>query len=305
MSEKGLGFLGKDPSGNKKPINTNEAGDLITFDPQAPSAYTALYFELFPDPAFRAFLKDEYEIDSLEKAVNFGIGAGSVDGSIRLDSDSGAGVKDLSGLEYMINVFNSLTILDGDRDFIPRIDQLTRLAVIRIQDVGASDLGDLRYMKDLEQLRVQDNNLASLGDISNLSNLWRIQAQRNNFTKLDLTNTVALETVDIWQNQLESVGVVSNLSLLENYNVNTNNITGSLGDTSALVSLKDQFRVEGNAFTQSNIEEMIDGLNAIRAIIGPNNPDLRFNNNPGSEGAAVSRASEISDLESAGCSVTI
>jgi len=63
--------------------------------------------------------------------------------------------------------------------------------------------------------------------------------------------------------------------------------------------------MHSSALTQFAIEALIDGLWVNRAALGAAGCSINVSSNPGSAGAASTRASKITDLETAGCTVTI
>ena len=298
-----LRFGGKDPEGNARGVNVDSEGNLAP-DYFAIGAYQALYHEMFPDPLFRAFLADEYGIKSLSDAVNHGKGETT---GFPFRQTEGLPIRDYTGLELMVNTTRDIAIHDTEIITFPRIDNLTKLRFIRIEGLAAGNIesvGDFRYMSDLESIRMRNNNLFSIGDISDLP-INFLELGGNNLDQIDVTNFTDITRLDIQRNNLESMGSVSGLSSVNRIQAQENNLSGDIGDTSALVSVNSLLRFFDNNFSQEDLENIIDGLHSIRGALGDQNVSIELEGNPGSSGAADSRDTEISDLISAGCSVSI
>ena len=71
-----------------------------------------------------------------------------------------------------------------------------------------------------------------------------------------------------------------------------------------LASLTNLNLASGN-MAQADVEQTIEDLWVNRAALGALSCSITFAGNPGSAGAAASKASEISDLIAAGCSVSM
>ena len=169
------------------------------------------------------------------------------------------------GIEHMRRATQFIANHDGWRDGLIVSD----LVNVQRIDITVPSGGVLR-------------NLGSVGVISNLTNLQRFSAIRNGLT---------------------SIGRIELLTSLERLNVSNNSLTdvGTIPETTAL----NQIHIDNNAFSVSGLEALIDSMHERRVQLGANSCDIRLQGNPGSAGAATSRESQIADLVSAGCTVSI
>lgn len=98
-------------------------------------------------------------------------------------------------IEFKDKIFESEMVKIADKNKDGKVSQKEALqvSIVSVPGKGIRDLGGIEYFTGVLTLNIANNGLTSL-DASKLTQLRNIQAYGNRFTKLDLTNCVALET---------------------------------------------------------------------------------------------------------------
>ncbi len=176
---------------------------------------------------------------------------------------SGAGLSDLSGIEYFTGLTslnclgNVLTTLD-----VSGLTELTELDCTsnHISELDVSSLANLTHLKcyynnmsklnisGLEKLTYLDCSMNSLEelDVSNFTDLTFLDCSSNSISELDLSGLIKLATLNCAGNELSKLDV-STLTLLESLTCSENNLTeldvSALGELTELYCYENQMTV--------------------------------------------------------------
>ncbi|MCM3443798.1 leucine-rich repeat domain-containing protein [Metabacillus halosaccharovorans] len=158
-------------------------------------------------------------------------------------------IKDLSGLEFAINLFDFNVFGNTEELDLAPLAQLPQLNYISIDDTPIKDYSVLKNMKNLQSLSIVNNQLNDLSFLQGLKNLTDITLQNNgikdisvfsslkklNFINLtnnqitDLTPLLAsknsLYSLDLTGNPIEDISVLAQLEELSDLNLDETNVT--------------------------------------------------------------------------------
>lgn len=158
-------------------------------------------------------------------------------------------IKDLSGLEFAINLFDFNVFGNTEELDLAPLAQLPQLNYINIDDTRIKDYSVLKNMKKLQSLSIVNNQLNDLSFLQGLKNLTDITLQNNgikeisafsslkklNFISLannqikDLTPLLAsknsLYSLDLTGNPIEDLSVLAQFEELSDLNLDETNVT--------------------------------------------------------------------------------
>ena len=158
-------------------------------------------------------------------------------------------IKDLSGLEYAVNLFDFNVFGNIEELDLSPLSQLPQLNYINIDDTPIKDYSVLKNMKKLQSLSIVNNQLNDLSFIQGLKNLTDITLQNNgikdisafsslkklNFISLannqitDITPLLAsknnLYSLDLSGNPIEDLSVLAQFEELSDLNLDDTNVT--------------------------------------------------------------------------------
>lgn len=158
-------------------------------------------------------------------------------------------IKDLSGLEYAVNLFDFTVFGNTEELDLAPLAQLPQLNYISIDDTPIKDYSVLKNMKKLQSLSIVNNQLDDLSFLQGLKNLTDITLQNNgikdisafsslkklNFISLannqntDITPLLAsknnLYSLDLSGNPIEDLSVLAQLEELSDLNLDETNVT--------------------------------------------------------------------------------
>lgn len=174
--------------------------------------FTPIDSEIFPDPAFRAYVADLFgrkEGDVISDEQFY---------SVREMDISGLGISDLTGIEYFTNLWtlncsnNNLVSLDISNN--PRLREL---------DCSDNQLPSVDISNNLKLGKLNcSGNLIEALDISANTNLIELNCGRNNITSLTTGSSSLLEILDISENPIVKLNI-QNLKRLVYLNLDGNN----------------------------------------------------------------------------------
>ncbi|MBU7594532.1 leucine-rich repeat domain-containing protein [Metabacillus halosaccharovorans] len=158
-------------------------------------------------------------------------------------------IKDLSGLEFAINLFDFNVLGNTEELDLAPLAQLAQLNYISIDDTPIKNYSVLKNMKNLQSLSIVNNQLNDLSFLQGLKNLTDITLQNNgikditafsslkklNFISLannqitDITPLLAsknnLYSLDLSGNPIEDLSVLAQFEELSDLNLDETNVT--------------------------------------------------------------------------------
>ena len=192
----------------------------------------------FPDPNFRAYVQDLFNVGDDEK-----VNQDDFDNIISIDIRGITNITDLRGIEF----FEALKTLDISGtavtelfyygDYLEELDAsgCTELTEINVKGCHLISINVSGCLK-LKALDVEDNYLSSL-DLSGLTALENLRATSNGLTSINLNGCSALEHISIQNNKLTELNL-SDCKLLQSVYCSINPITElDLHDCTALQSI--------------------------------------------------------------------
>ena len=164
-------------------------------------------------------------------------------------------IKDLTGLEYAVNIERLVLSLNQISDLSPiagltrlkrfviignqvnDINSLTRLTQLEILDMGHNHISDLSPLTELKQLKVLVLNNNQISNVSPLTRLMQLEVLDLGINQISdispITGLTQLEALDLRNNQISDVSPLKRLTLLEWLALHNNRIS----DVNPLVEL--------------------------------------------------------------------
>ena len=181
------------------------------------------------------------------------------------------GIKDLTGLEYAINLeFLDLSgneLKSGDLDPLLGLNNLKELHLSHNHIVDISSLADAgTNLENLEELDLSHNYkidggrvyLYDLTPLTSLQSLERLKLAGNDISNLSpLTELNGLKWLDLSHNQVNSFGSLAGLTELQVLNLSGNNISGDISDLSAMTDLE-RLDISGEKDNPNGINDISD-----------------------------------------------
>ena len=172
-----------------------------------------------PDDNLRARLESV-----LMKAPGTPITRTDMAGLVSLDLQN-AGIQDLTGLEYAVNLTS--VSLDGNEisDLTP-LAGLTQLATLGLLSNQISDLTPLAGLPYLRTLRASYNRISNLDPLKDLTSLTTLELQANRISNLDpLKDLTSLTYLNLQDNLITNLGPLASLTAVTNLFLNNNPVT--------------------------------------------------------------------------------
>ncbi|WMM25170.1 hypothetical protein RBU61_00500 [Tissierella sp. MB52-C2] len=149
--------------------------------------------------------------------------------SLPMISGTNRGIKDLTGLEYAINL-ESIDLSENSISDLSPIKDLTKLKYIEVDRNDISDLTPLSNLKELEHLNIYNN--AGIKDVKPISHSTKLKWIDMHFCNRktepvnveELGTLVNLEFLSIDDNFVEDISFVKNLSKLSSFSCNNNHV---------------------------------------------------------------------------------
>ncbi len=224
---------------------TESANATETTEPQA-SADSEDITAHFKDPNFQAALREYLEeYEGLEENAPI---TKTVCKEIANLNVSNKGIKNLTGVEYLTNLFylncsnNQLTSLD--------LSKCTRLETLSCENNQLSSL-NVSNCPDLSYFYCQNNQLPNL-DLSKCTKLEQINCDNNKLSNLDMGKCSKLHTLDCGNNQLSSLDM-SKCADLESLGCYNNQLTRL--DISECIKLE-RLACSRNKFTTLELNDL-------------------------------------------------
>ena len=151
----------------------------------------------FPDPNFRAYVKEKFDTDN-----NNGLSE-SERNAVTEIAVSNKGITTLEGIQH----FPNLEKLDCDQNNLSSLD-VSKNSALKSLYCEQDNLSSLDVSKNpaLEYLKCEQNNLSSL-DVSKNAALKYLNCEQNNLTSLDVSKNEALMYLNCKNNQLTNLNV--------------------------------------------------------------------------------------------------
>lgn len=236
-------------------------------------ASAAMYELLVPDRYFRELLSTNYGINSLEELNEYDGIITSLAGDPHLTNITGIG---LAHNVTQIDIRGGHVKLVGD---LTGLTSCLDIRLLETQDVEYT--GNLSLMSDLLKVQVYNNKITSVGDFTGNTTIQVINIGKNLIETVgDVTLCVALDYLRLYRNPIVTFGSVANMLLLK------------------------CLYVYYCLLEQVTLETMLTELHANRVALGALGCEVYFVGNPGTEGAALSRATEMIEMNAAGMDVS-
>ncbi len=187
------------------PEETAEEEPIVIAEPETatPNASVAIDAEHFPDPTFRDYVRNSYDMND-DHALSASEIAAVVSMDCRdLDINSLKGIEYFTALEKLDCSYNNLAVLD-----------LSQNTALKELNCGANDLLSLNVSNNtaLTYLDCSSNPLPSL-DVSNNKALVYLSCTWMELSSLDVSNNTKLEYLAVSSNNLTSLDVSKNTKL--------------------------------------------------------------------------------------------
>ena len=227
-------------------------GVTVEFDPVPATVTDDPTPVTIPDASLRAAIAA-----ALGKASGATITKGEMSTLVRLRARN-AGIRDLTGLEFAIN----LTWLDLSGNQITdlsALQDLTKLKELGLEFNNISNLSALQDLTNLTWLHLRFNNISNLSALQGLTNLTALNLEFNNISNLSalqgLTNLTALS---LSFNNISNLSALQGLTNLTALNLEFNNISNlsALQDLTNLTWL----HLRANPLSASTINNHIPAL---------------------------------------------
>ncbi len=169
--------------------------------------------------------------ENLKKQINLELGHDETADITQADMESldeidaqGEGIKDLTGLEYAINL-EGLSVGNSKLSDLTPISGLTKLNHLNIVETEVEDLKPISGLTNLEELWLDNNKIENLTPISGLTNLTELWLGSNKIEDLTpISGLTSLTSLDIGYNKVEDISPISNLTNLTGLSMGSNNI---------------------------------------------------------------------------------
>ncbi|MDD5093205.1 MAG: leucine-rich repeat domain-containing protein [Dehalococcoidia bacterium] len=210
---------------------------------------------LIPDPRLQRAILYSY---GMETGENLGDISKSNLAKIRYIWGSNAGITDLSGLEYCVNLEMLMLSRNNITDISP-VASLSKLTYLDIIGNEVTDISPIADLKNLTHFQAWVNNISDLTPLANLTGLTDLALLENNVSDISpLAGLTNLESLCLLGNQISDISILANLTNLKYLSLNDNKI----GDISALASLTnlESLSLEGNEISDLSPLLLNDGL---------------------------------------------
>ena len=194
--------------------------------------------------------------------------------SIKTLNASGKGIKNLSGIENLVN----LEVLDlgdalnemglSDYNYIEDISSLanlTKLKELNLSCNSVENIHAIENLKSLETLNIGLNNISDISALKNLINIKNLNFNSNNVSDISvLTNLTKLEVIQMEYNPIKNIKALENLK----------NITGLFlpdlekGTDISFLKLYEKLKKLSLGYSELNSEqiEVIKSLQTLKVL---------------------------------------
>ena len=238
-----------------------DRGVRVTFEPTPETITDAHIPATIPDSWLRVAIAA-----ALGKAKSATITKGEMSTLVRLD-EKNAGISDLTGLEFAINLEN-LKLYGNQITDVSALEGLTKLTWLELSVNQITDVSALEGLTNLETLKLSDNQIMDVSALSRLTNLETLILSVNQITDVSaLEGLTKLKELYLSVNQIADVSALEGLTKLKELYLSVNQIA----DVSALEGLT-------NLETLSLSDNQITDMSALQGLT--NLRILRLNDNP-------------------------
>jgi hypothetical protein len=270
---------GRGEDGTAKPIKTDDEGRVNTVDDDN-SVYKKylLYEELSPD-FLKVVLNDGWydsgrgwnvsDFGDLVNVDRIQVDNGSSSFNFRAGITSYRGIKHCKNMRYVWHIGGNNPLREIDR-----LDHLLLMEELRFENIEVESIGNVDFMENLESLRIDGiNNLADLKELIynpwRLASLERLRVRGCNFDGQELHEELFelpyenLTSEFEFQNCGLTGAIPEKVSKFVNTNrisFSTNNFTSYEAGAFATQFNTTQFRVNQNALSQSDIDQILSDL---------------------------------------------
>ena len=134
----------------------------------------------------------------------------------------GAGIADLTGLEFAVNLTELVFFRDAITDISP-LSGLNGLTVLVLWQSSITDISPISNLAELTLLDLAHNPITDIGALSSLTSLEWLDLSDNSIVDVDTLSTLSgLKYLDLAGNSLEDVGSLVKLGNLVDLNVDRN-----------------------------------------------------------------------------------
>lgn len=136
-----------------------------------------------------------------------------------------AGIKNLSGLEYAVNL-KKLDLTDNQISDLSPLRGLQHLEYLNLKWNNISDITPLRGLTNLTILGLENNKITDISPLSSLTGLTRLNLGVNNISRVDaLRQLINLEQLVLYFNNISDIGPLAGLIRLQVLNLADNQIS--------------------------------------------------------------------------------
>lgn len=196
---------------------------------------------------------------------------------------SGRQIKDLSGLEYGINI-NVLYLAGNEITDITPISNLQNLKELYLDGNGIKTITGLSSLGSLQSLSISENEITDISPLESMTTLEELDASHNGISDISaLKDMVNMRELNLSYNMIEDVSALENLKNLQSLNLSYNSISiiSGLSNLTNLTSLSieknqcsDILAVQGLVnlqylnFSQNKVEDTMPliGLTNLRKL---------------------------------------
>lgn len=211
----------------------------------------------FADPGLKAAVEDElWVVDPTPEDM------------LELDSldASGYDVKDLTGLEYALNL-RSFTCDHSEISDLSPLSGLHELTFVALNTNFVSDLSPLSGLENLTDLNIHDNDISDISPLAGLANLSFLDLHANQIVDISAVSSLSsLDTLILEGNLITDISPISGLGNLTFLRLGGNEIS-DLSPLSGLSRL-DTLSLYGNRISDLS---PLSGLSGLRSLILPSN----------------------------------
>ncbi len=174
---------------------------------------------------------------------------------------SSKGIKDLTGMEYAINV-KFLDLGENDISDVSKLAKLRNMLSLSLNDNQISDISPLTGLSSLENFILSGNDIEEISSISTMKNLKTLNIANNRVNDISiLSGLTNLEMLFLNDNKIDDISSLKNLTKLIHLSISNNQIN----DISAISNLtKIKMLYAGN--NQISDISAISGLTELKLL---------------------------------------
>ena len=218
---------------NRRPyyfaITSNNSGGQSRFSTEVSvTPHNRSLSRLFKDPGLQQCINELAESRKWQYADQI---VGSV-------SCGGNGIKNLSGMEFLINI-TKLSLKNNSISDLGPLSGLNKLTSLSLNNDSISDLGPLASLSNLTTLHLHNNDISDVSALSSLRKLNYLSLYKNSISDVSgLSSLKQLTSLYLNSNKIRDVSPLKSLVNLTFLDLGRNNIAGKgVGRVDSLTSL--------------------------------------------------------------------